>query len=84
MVSDPFTSDFRLLPINSDVTATGPTASCRELPTSAYVKHGMNAPYKPYTVGSPARLAYDIPMGEQIQNETESGIFKKAGFSAQG
>lgn len=46
--------------IRSDVTATGPTASSLLLPNTEYTSTGKNAPYRPYTLGTPAMLALQV------------------------
>ena len=43
--------------------ATGPTASCLEVPKNAYIIWGVSAAYRPYIGGKPAIKAYAIPCG---------------------
>ena len=58
---EPGTMFFMPLDMSSDVTATGPTASCLLLPKMAYTRQGTRAPYRPNSTGRPASEAYDMP-----------------------
>ncbi len=44
-------------PLRIDATATGPTASARLVPSTAYNSGGSSAAYKPTWGGKPARKA---------------------------
>lgn len=46
---------------NKESIATGPTASCLEVPKNAYTICGVKAAYRPYIGGNPAINAYAIP-----------------------
>ena len=52
--------------VRREMMATGPIASCRELPVAAYISSGMKDEYSPYSPGSPAISAYAMLCGMTI------------------
>jgi len=62
----PGTTALREEEISREVTATGPTASSLLLPNTAYTSTGRNAPYSPYTLGTPAMFALQRRRGREV------------------
>src|SRR6267143_6212123 len=47
----------------SETGLVGPATVCRDEPNSAATTVGTSAPYRPYSGGSPARVAHATPCG---------------------